>query len=75
MGGGGRGEITAGNYPTEDLQYCIIVQPLSKGGHANYFCLSANRNPQILGLIPQSQIGKFLKCASPQIASPKNCND
>ncbi len=28
-------------------------------------------NPQILGLISQSQIRKFLKCASPQIANRK----
>jgi hypothetical protein len=30
---------------------------------------------QILGLIPQSQVGKFLKCASSQIANPQICND
>jgi hypothetical protein len=28
-------------------------------------------NPQILGLIPQLKIRKFLKCASPQIANPQ----
>jgi hypothetical protein len=28
-------------------------------------------DPQILGLIPQSQIRKFLKFASPQIANPQ----
>ncbi len=28
-------------------------------------------NPQILGLIPQLQINKFLRCASPQIANPQ----
>jgi len=30
---------------------------------------------QILGLIPQSQVRKFLKCASSQIANPQICND
>ncbi len=40
----------------------------SKGGHAKFFCYSANiPNPEILGLIPQSQIRKFPRCASPQI--------
>ncbi len=28
-------------------------------------------NPQILGLIPQLKIRKFLKCESPQIANPQ----
>ncbi len=32
---------------------------LSKDGHAHFFV-----SPQILGLIPQSQVRKFLSCAS-----------
>jgi hypothetical protein len=32
-------------------------------------------NPQILELIPQSQIRTFLMGASPQIANPQICND
>jgi hypothetical protein len=36
----------------------------------NFFISPQIANPQILLLIPQSQILKFLRCASPQI-----CND
>ncbi len=32
-------------------------------------------NSQIFGLIPQSQIRKFMRCTSPQIAKPQICND
>jgi hypothetical protein len=46
---------------------------LTKGGNANFFVGPQIANPQILGLIPQSQIRKFLRCASPQIANPQIC--
>ncbi len=41
-----------------------------KGRHANVFCLSVK--PQILGLIPQSQVRKFLKVC--QFANRKSAN-
>jgi hypothetical protein len=40
-----------------------------------YFVSPKIANPQILGIIPQSQNRKFLRCARPQIANPKICND
>ncbi len=37
----------------------------SKGGHTNFFWLvHRSQIPQILGLIPQSQVSKFLRCVS-----------
>ncbi len=48
------------------------LQVYSKVGMLNFFAIA---NPRILGLILQSQIRKFLWCASPQIASPQICND
>jgi hypothetical protein len=45
---------------------------LAKVGMQIYFCWSANPQiPQILGLIMQSQIRKFLRFASLQIANPR----
>jgi hypothetical protein len=38
---------------------------LNKGGHAIFFVSPQSANLQILGLIPQSQVRKFLRCASP----------
>jgi hypothetical protein len=32
-------------------------------------------NPQILELIPQSQICQFLRCASPQITNTQSCKE
>jgi len=46
----------------------------SQNGRANFFVSPQLAYPQILGLIPQSQIRKFLRCASPQIAKPQICN-
>jgi hypothetical protein len=42
---------------------------------ANFFVCSQIANPQILGLITQSQIRKFLSCASPQLENLQICND
>jgi hypothetical protein len=41
----------------------------------NFFIGSQIANPQILGLIPQSQICKFLARASPKISNLQICND
>jgi hypothetical protein len=42
----------------------------------NVFVVSPQiANPQISGLIPQSQIRTFLRFASPQIANPQIFND
>ncbi len=44
---------------------------LSKGGHDIFVVGQQIANPQILELIiSQSQIRKFLRCASPEIANP-----
>jgi hypothetical protein len=48
----------------------IFVCHFCKGGHANFLDSLQIANPQILGLILQSHICKFLRCVSPQI-----CND
>jgi hypothetical protein len=53
----------------------LLFSVIDKGGHANYFFTPQIANPRILGLIPQSKIRKFLRCASPQIANPQICND
>ncbi len=47
----------------------------TKGGHANFVGSPQIANPQILGLISQSQTRIFLRCASPQIVNPQICND
>jgi hypothetical protein len=39
-------------------------QSVLKGGHANLFVSPRVANPQILGLIQQYQISKFLRCVS-----------
>jgi hypothetical protein len=44
-------------------------------GAQTFFVSPQLANPQIRGLLPQSQIRKFLRCASPQIAKPKICNE
>ncbi len=49
----------------------MITVLYAKVGTQIIFVSPQNANPQILGLIPQSQIRKFLKCASPQIANPQ----
>jgi hypothetical protein len=41
------------------------------GGQANFCWKSQIANPQILVLIPLSQIRNFLRYASPQIANPQ----
>jgi hypothetical protein len=46
-----------------------------KGGHANFLLVRKKKNSHILGLIPQLQIRKFLRCASPQIANPQICKE
>jgi hypothetical protein len=45
----------------------VLVYVHPKVGTQIFFCKSEIANPQILGLIPQSQIRKFLRCASPQM--------
>ncbi len=55
--------------------FCFRLSFYIKGEHAN-FCVSPQiTDPQILGLVPQLQIRKFLRCASPQISNPQICND
>jgi hypothetical protein len=66
--------------PTNQKPTIRFSQPAIKGGHTNLLFWSANRKSanfleapvresQILGLIQLSQIRKYLKCASSQIAS------
>ncbi len=43
-------------------------------GKQIFFVSPQMANPQILGLTPQSQVPKFLKYASLQIANPQICN-
>jgi hypothetical protein len=51
--------------------FCFRLSFYIKGEHGN-FCVSPQiTNPQILGLIPQLQIRKFLRCANPHIANPQ----
>ncbi len=76
------------NMPTEvSGAKILILHPLYAGSHelvlryrynikdgqANFFSKSANQNPQIPRLILLSQIRKFLRCASLQIANPHVC--
>ncbi len=41
---------------------------IARGGQANFFLIA---NPQILGLVPLSQIRKLLRCASLQFVNPQ----
>ncbi len=78
-GGGGRGEGGGGiltvqcrrYYSTQQnlCNFSLQMDPASKGGHAIFFCLSANRKSA------NSWVRKFLRCASPQIANLHLCND
>ncbi len=57
-------------------EQCLTVtiydhSAICEGGHTHFFSSPQIANPQILGLIPQLKIRKFLKCASPQIANPQ----
>jgi hypothetical protein len=47
----------------------ITTKINDRGGQANFFSKTANRKSAIFGLIPQSQIRKFLRCASWHIAN------
>jgi hypothetical protein len=49
------------------LLYLFIFFTEVGTGQANFF--PQNANPQILRLIPLSQIRQFLECAGPQIKS------
>ncbi len=44
---------------------------LIKGEYANFFVSRHIPHPQILGLIPQSKIREFLRCANLQIRNPQ----
>ncbi len=60
---------------TDDLN---ILENLCKGGQANFFVSPQIANPQILELIPQSQVRKFLRCVmvhKSQIRKSQICND
>jgi hypothetical protein len=58
------------------LVLLVLFILLSK---AHFFCPQITSpqiaTPKILGLIPQTQIRKFLRCVSLQIANPQICND
>ncbi len=56
------------------LVLLVLFIVLSKVGTHNFFSPQI-ATPKILGLIPQSQIRKFLRCVSLQIANPQICND
>ncbi len=53
--------LTFGNISKVCMQICFLSPQIAY--------------PQILGLIPQSQIHKFPRCANPQIANPQIYND
>jgi hypothetical protein len=53
--------------------YSIPSDP--KVGKQIFFVSPQITNTQILGLILQSQVRKFLTCAIPQIANPQICNE
>jgi hypothetical protein len=53
--------------------FCFRLSFYIKGEQANFFVSPQITHPQILGLIPQLQIRKFLRCESLQIANPQIC--
>jgi hypothetical protein len=52
----------------------ITTKINDRGGQANIFLKTANRKSAILGLILQSKIRKFLRCASSHIEYRKSAN-
>ncbi len=65
--GGGLGtEIETKMLTIVDFPEVFLVIVLPEVGKQTFF-----KSPPILGLIPIRQIRKFLRCASPQIASPQ----
>jgi hypothetical protein len=57
--------MTKLNFYLEKLDYVLWMAEWGK----QTFLVTQIANPHILGLIPLSQIRKFLRCASPQIAN------